>query len=205
MIGHISIYDIQRAVADKATVPIYYESRISKLALNAVERPKLDAEFEEITEGEELTKKEKLKTKWAALEELVGVPKRIGRRGAADDGQREASLAVDGEPNLVWRLGGQLVEDQSGQEANDPAWHPRGGLGQAVVFGDGMASHGIDTRLSREISPSASGPRSAARGIPRRTRSRVRITAAVRSIGPSMGLLFRGTCKPYELSAHVCK
>jgi type I restriction enzyme, R subunit len=74
---YISIYDIQRAVADKATVPIYYESRISKLSLNATELPKLDAEFEEITEGEELTKKEKLKTKWAALEALVGDPKRI--------------------------------------------------------------------------------------------------------------------------------
>ncbi|MDP1863355.1 MAG: type I restriction endonuclease subunit R [Thiobacillus sp.] len=74
---YISIYDIQRAVADKATVPIYYESRISKLSLNAAELPKLDAEFEEITEGEELTKKENLKTKWAALEALVGDPKRI--------------------------------------------------------------------------------------------------------------------------------
>ena len=74
---YISIYDIQRAVVDKATVPIYYESRISKLSLNAAEMPKLDAEFEEITEGEELTKKEKLKTKWAALEALVGDPKRI--------------------------------------------------------------------------------------------------------------------------------
>jgi type I restriction enzyme, R subunit len=74
---YISIYDIQRAVADKATVPIYYESRISKLSLNVAELPKLDAEFEEITEGEELTRKEKLKTKWAALEALVGDPKRI--------------------------------------------------------------------------------------------------------------------------------
>ncbi len=74
---YISIYDIQRAVADKATVPIYYESRISKLSLNATALPKLDAEFEEITEGEELTKKEQLKSKWAALEALVGDPKRI--------------------------------------------------------------------------------------------------------------------------------
>jgi type I restriction enzyme R subunit len=74
---YISIYDIQRAVADKATVPIYYESRISKLALNAAALPKIDADFEEITEGEELTKKEKLKTKWAALEALVGDPKRV--------------------------------------------------------------------------------------------------------------------------------
>jgi len=74
---YISIYDIQRAVADKATVPIYYESRIAKLSLNAAEMPMLDEEFDEITEGEELTNKEKLKTKWAALEALVGDPKRI--------------------------------------------------------------------------------------------------------------------------------
>ena len=58
-------------------MPIYYESRIAKLALNAAALPKLDAEFEEITEGEELTKKEKLKSKWAALEASVGDPKRV--------------------------------------------------------------------------------------------------------------------------------
>jgi type I restriction enzyme, R subunit len=74
---YISIYDIQRAVADNATVPIYFESRISKLSLNAAALPNLDAQFEDITEGEEQTKKEKLKTKWAALEALVGDPKRI--------------------------------------------------------------------------------------------------------------------------------
>ena len=32
--NYISVYDIQQAVADKATVPIYYESRIAKLGLN---------------------------------------------------------------------------------------------------------------------------------------------------------------------------
>ena len=74
---YISIYDIQRAVADKATVPIYYESRIAKLALNQAALPKIDADFDEITEGEEEDKKQKLKTKWAALEALVGDPKRI--------------------------------------------------------------------------------------------------------------------------------
>ena len=62
---------------DKATVPIYYESRLAKLGLNEGELPKIDEEFEEITEGEELTRKEKLKTKWAALEAMVGDPKRI--------------------------------------------------------------------------------------------------------------------------------
>jgi type I restriction enzyme R subunit len=80
---YISIYDIKRAVADRATVPIYYESRVAKLGLNRAELPKIDEEFDEITEGEELTRKERLKNKWAALEALVGHPDRI--KLVADD------------------------------------------------------------------------------------------------------------------------
>jgi type I restriction enzyme R subunit len=75
---YISIYDIQRAVEDRATVPIYYESRLAKLELKPDERPKIDPDFEEATEGEELEHKEKLKTKWAALEAVVGAEKRLG-------------------------------------------------------------------------------------------------------------------------------
>ena len=74
---YISIYDIQRAVADNATKPIYYESRIAKLGLNASALPAIDAEFDGLTEGEETSRKEQLKTKWAALEALVGDPKRV--------------------------------------------------------------------------------------------------------------------------------
>ena len=74
---YISVYDIQRAVQDGATVPIYYESRLAKLALDEAERPKIDPEFEEATEGEEVERKEKLKTKWAQLEAVVGAEKRL--------------------------------------------------------------------------------------------------------------------------------
>ncbi len=74
---YISIYDIQRAVEDQATVPIYYESRLAKLDLDERERPKIDPEFEEVTEGEEIERKEKLKTKWAQLEAIVGAEKRL--------------------------------------------------------------------------------------------------------------------------------
>jgi type I restriction enzyme, R subunit len=99
---YISIYDIQRAVADQATVPIYYESRIAKLSLNAAELPKLDEEFEEITEGEEQTTKEKLKTKWAALEALVGDPKRIALVAADLVAHFEKRLeAMDGKAMIV--------------------------------------------------------------------------------------------------------
>lgn len=74
---YISIYDIQRAVADGATVPIYYESRLAKLALKASEKPKIDPKFEEVTEGEEVERKEKLKSKWAQLEAVVGSEHRL--------------------------------------------------------------------------------------------------------------------------------
>jgi len=74
---YISVYDIQRAVEDGATVPIYYESRLAKLALDEATRPRIDPEFEEATEGEEVERKERLKTKWAQLEAVVGSSKRL--------------------------------------------------------------------------------------------------------------------------------
>ncbi len=74
---YISVYDIERAVKDKATVPIYYESRLARLALDEKEKPRIDPEFEEVTEGEEVEKKEKLKSKWAQLEAVVGSEKRV--------------------------------------------------------------------------------------------------------------------------------
>ena len=74
---HISVYDVRRSVEDGATVPIYYESRLAKLALDEAEKPHVDPDFEELTEGEEALRREKLKSKWAQLEAVVGTPKRI--------------------------------------------------------------------------------------------------------------------------------
>ena len=74
---YISIYDIQRAVEDGATVPIYYENRLAKLTLPEELKPKIDEEFEEVTEREEVERKEKLKTKWAQLEAIVGAEPRL--------------------------------------------------------------------------------------------------------------------------------
>ena len=74
---YISVYDIERSVEDRATVPIYYESRLAKLTLDETERPKIDPEFEEVTEGEEVELKEKLKTKWAQLEAVAGAGPRL--------------------------------------------------------------------------------------------------------------------------------
>ncbi|MFO0662999.1 MAG: type I restriction endonuclease subunit R [Polyangiaceae bacterium] len=75
---YISVYDIQRAVEDGATVPIYYESRLAKLELNDELKKVIDDEFEEVTEQEEDARKERLKSKWAALESVVGAETRLG-------------------------------------------------------------------------------------------------------------------------------
>ncbi len=75
---YIDVYDIQRAVEDGATVRIFYEGRLAKIELKEEERPKIDPEFEEVTEEEDISTKEKLKSKWARMEAMVGTPKRVG-------------------------------------------------------------------------------------------------------------------------------
>ncbi len=75
---YVSIYDIQDAVDDGATVPIYYESRLAKLDINQAEIEQLNQDVEEVIEDEEdVSAREKTKSKWAALEKLVGAEPRI--------------------------------------------------------------------------------------------------------------------------------
>ncbi|MFL5629180.1 MAG: type I restriction endonuclease subunit R, partial [Ktedonobacteraceae bacterium] len=74
---YIDVYDIQQSVEDGATVRIYYEGRLAKLELDENEKPKIDPEFEEVTEGKETDVKDKLRSKWARLEAIVGTNKRI--------------------------------------------------------------------------------------------------------------------------------
>ena len=76
--GHyIDVYDISRAVEDGATVPIYYESRLARIAIDANEKPTIDAEIAELTEDEASDEQERLKQKWATVEALVGAEKRL--------------------------------------------------------------------------------------------------------------------------------
>ena len=79
---YVSIYDIQDAVDDGATVPIYYESRLAKLSLNNEELPHIDDEVDELAEDEEESEQAKLKSRWAALEKVVGSKPRIERVAA---------------------------------------------------------------------------------------------------------------------------
>ncbi len=91
---------------DGATVPIYYESRLAKLALDEAERPNIDPGFQEAIEGEEVERKEKLKTKSAQLEAVVGVENRLSlvARDIVEHFKTRLE-AMDGKAMIVCRAG----------------------------------------------------------------------------------------------------
>lgn len=121
---YIDVYDVQRAVDDGATVPIYYESRLAKLDLAEDEKPKVDVEFDEVTEGEEVARKEKLKTKWAQLEAVVGSRKRVElvARDLVDHFEKRLE-AMDGKAMVVCMSRRICVELYEELVKLRPDWH----------------------------------------------------------------------------------
>ena len=121
---YISIYDIQQAVDDGATVRIYYESRLAKIELDENEKPHVDPEFEEVTEGEEERHKERLKSKWAQLEALVGTEKRLAL--VADDiitHFEERLDAMDSKAMVVCMSRRICVDLYNAIVERRPGWH----------------------------------------------------------------------------------
>lgn len=74
---YIHVYDMQQAKEDGATVAIYYESRLAKLSLNVPDIAQLDEEVDELAEDDEESQQAKLKSRWAALEKVVGAEPRV--------------------------------------------------------------------------------------------------------------------------------
>jgi type I restriction enzyme R subunit len=143
---YISVYDIQRAVADGATVPIYYESRLAKLELKADEKPHIDPQFEEATEGEEVERREKLKSRWAQLEAVVGSEKRI-RLIARDivDHYEKRTEAMDGKAMIVVMSRRIAVELYKEIALLKPEWAmDDDGAGVLKVVMTGSASDPLD-------------------------------------------------------------
>ncbi len=143
---YISVYDIHRAVQDKATVPIYYESRLAKLELDEAEKPKIDPEFEEVTEGEEVERKEKLKTKWAQLEAVVGAEKRLKliARDIVEHFEQRLE-AMDGKAMVVCMSRRICVELHREIVALRPQWHREDDdKGAIKVVMTGSASDRLD-------------------------------------------------------------
>jgi type I restriction enzyme R subunit len=122
--NYVDIYDIQQAVNDKATVPIFYESRLAKVHFEDDEKVSLDEQFEELTEGEELSNRQQMRAKWTRLEAIVGNPNRIEK--IAQDlvyhfEQRNAVL--DGKAMIVCMSRRICVELYEAIIKIRPLWH----------------------------------------------------------------------------------
>jgi type I restriction enzyme R subunit len=143
---YIDVYDIQRAVEDGATVRIYYEGRLAKIELREDERPYIDPGFEEVTEGEETERKERLKSKWARLEAMVGTDKRIKliARDIVEHFERRLE-AMEGKGMIVCMSRRIAVDLYSAIAELRPEWHDEDDERGAIkVIMTGSASDPLD-------------------------------------------------------------
>ena len=140
---YVHIYDVEQAVKDGATVPIYYESRLARLELQEADAPLLDDEVEELTEDEEDdTAKAAQLRRWAALEKLVGAPPRIQKVAADLVEHFENRLAsLDGKAMVVAMSREICVHLYDAIVALRPSWHdPDPEKGAIKVIMTGSAS-----------------------------------------------------------------
>lgn len=121
---YIDIYDIQQAVEDEATVPIYYESRLAKVNFVEEEKISIDEQFEELTEGEELSHRQQLRAKWTRLEAIVGNQNRIQKIAEDLVFHFEARNSVlDGKALIVCMSRRICIEMYDAIIALRPYWH----------------------------------------------------------------------------------
>ena len=156
---YIDIYDISRAVEDGATVPIYYESRLARIDLPDEDKPRIDAEIEELTEDEAITEQEKIKRKWATVEALVGSEKRLAMIAADLVHHFEDRVAaMDGKAMIVCMSRRICVALYNQIIALRPDWHSdddAAGRVKIVMTGSaadpqGWQSH-IGTKARRDL------------------------------------------------------
>ncbi|MCS3498663.1 type I restriction enzyme R subunit [Bradyrhizobium japonicum] len=137
---YVHIYDIEQAVKDGATVPIYYESRLARLELKEADVTQLDSEIDELTEDEEgdAAKVAKLR-RWAALEQLVGAPPRIQKVAADIVAHFESRLsAMAGKAMVVAMSRDICAHLYNAVVALRPEWHsddPMQGVIKVVMTG----------------------------------------------------------------------
>jgi type I restriction enzyme R subunit len=157
---YVDIYDIEQAVKDKATVPIYYESRLVKLEMDTGATDTIDAEVEELTEDEEERAREQRKSRWAALEKLVGTAPRIATVAedlvkhfeARQDAMQGKALTVCMSREVCVQLYDAIVKLR-------PAWHdpdPEKGAIKVVMTGsasdrDSLRPHIYSAKVKKRL------------------------------------------------------
>jgi type I restriction enzyme R subunit len=143
---YIDVYDIEQAVKDGATVPIHYESRLAKIVLDEQAKPDLDPDFEEVTEGEEEETRQKLASKWARLEAMVGSQQRL-ELVAADlvAHYEQRTEAMEGKAMVVAMSRRICVDLYAEIVKHRPGWHSEDDeAGQIKVVMTGSASDPVE-------------------------------------------------------------
>ncbi|MFM0543725.1 type I restriction endonuclease subunit R [Paraburkholderia strydomiana] len=136
---YIHVYDMQQAKEDGATVAIYFESRLAKLSLKAGDLPHIDAEVDELAEDEEESQQAKLKSRWAALEKVVGAKPRVAAVAAdlvahfeeRNKAQNGKAMVVAMSREICVHLYDEIVKQR-------PDWHdpdPEKGVIKIVMTG----------------------------------------------------------------------
>lgn len=149
---YVSIYDIQDAVDDGATVPIFYESRLAKLNVNQAEIDALNAQVDEVIEDEEdITAREKTKSDWAALTKLVGAQPRL-EQVAADLVQHfeTRTATLEGKAMIVCMSRDICAELYNAIVALRPDWHdadPEKGAIKVVMTGSAADKPSLQPHL----------------------------------------------------------
>jgi len=157
---YISIYDIEDAVRDGATVPIYYESRLAKLDLDSTVLKEIDVEVGDLVVDEELSDKERFKSKWSALEKLVGAKNRIDQI-AKDlvEHFEDRTAAVEGKGMIVAMSRQIAVELYDAIVALRPQWDnedPTKGAIKVIMTGSAsddanMQKHLYSKQIKKDI------------------------------------------------------
>jgi type I restriction enzyme R subunit len=157
---YISVYDIEDAVADGATVPIYYESRLAKLDLDAEVLKEIDDDIGDLEIGEEQSDREKFKSKWSALEKLVGAKARIEQIANDLVAHFEERTAIIAGKGMIVAMSRQIaVELYDAIVALRPEWDsddPQKGVIKIIMTGSAsddanMQKHLYSKQTKREI------------------------------------------------------
>lgn len=121
---YIDVYDVQRAVEDKATVPIYYESRLIDLGMDATTKQWLDKEVDDLLEGEEMTRQDQLKAEYAQKEAIVGNSERLKMVAQDIIEHFDERLSVIDGKGMIVTMSRQIAADLYDKIVElKPEWH----------------------------------------------------------------------------------
>ena len=161
--NYVDIYDIQQAVDDKATVPIFYESRLVKVNFADDEKVHLDEQFEELTEGEELNSRQKMRAKWTRLEAIVGNPNRIAK--IAEDlvyHFEQRNSVLDGKAMIVCMSRRICVDLYDAIIKIRPSWHSTDddkGTIKVIMTGSSSDTLNMQSHIRNKLKRKAIGDR----------------------------------------------